>query len=193
MALAHCDVKLELREILLKNRPQELLAISPKGTVPVLQLENGEVIDESIDIMEWVLKFKTSNWMDLDYKTQKKIININDTKFKYWLDKYKYHDRYPENTKDYYFNQCATYLNELQNLLNKNLFFMGNKIQMVDVALMPFIRQFAYVDLEKFNNKFPKLYQYLNKFIKSKLFLSIMKKYDVWDNKSIGLILNFNK
>ena len=70
---------------------------------------------------------------------------------------------------------------------------MGNKIQMVDVALMPFIRQFAYVDLEKFNNKFPKLYQYLNKFIKSKLFLSIMKKYDVWDNKSIGLILNFNK
>ena len=81
MALAHCDVKLELREILLKNRPQELLAISPKGTVPVLQLENGEIIDESIEIMEWVVKLKKSNWMDFDYKTQKELININDTKF----------------------------------------------------------------------------------------------------------------
>ena len=69
MALAHCNVKLELREILLKNRPQELLAISPKGTVPVLQLENGEIIDESIEIMEWVVKLKKSNWMDFDYKT----------------------------------------------------------------------------------------------------------------------------
>ena len=143
--------------------------------------------------MEWVVKLKKSNWMDFDYKTQKELININDTKFKYWLDRYKYNDRYPENTEDYYFNQCANYLNKIHYLLNDKLFLMGNKIQMVDVALIPFIRQFAYVDMEKFKNKFPKLNQYLNKFVESELFLSVMKKYNVWNKNSDSLIINFNK
>jgi len=193
MALSHCDVVLELREILLKDRPQELLKISPKGTVPVIQLENGKIIDESIDIMKWAVKKNNSDWIDIDYKTQKELININDIKFKYWLDRYKYNDRYPDKTKNYYFNQCVKHLNKFEYVLNKNLFLMGDQIQMVDVALMPFIRQFSYVDKDKFKKLFPKLNLYLDKFIDSKLFVSVMNKYNIWDNTSTGLILNFNK
>lgn len=193
MALSRCNVYLELREILLKNRPVELLKISPKGTVPVLQLEDGKIIDESKDIMKWVIKKYKSNWSEIDYDKQKNIIEVNDTEFKYWLDRYKYSDRFPEKTKNEYKQKCIKYLIKFETTLQKQLFLMGDKVQMVDVAIIPFIRQYAFVENDEFSNRFPKLNQYLNKFIDSKLFISVMAKYKVWDNTTKGQALNFNQ
>ena len=96
MALTQIDLTLELREILLSDRPRELYHISPKGTVPVLFLRNGDVIDESLDIMLWC--FNKLNGQ-LDYTPQLELVKIIDGDFKYWLDRYKYHDRYPEYTQ----------------------------------------------------------------------------------------------
>jgi len=112
MALAHTGISVELREILLTERPNELYAISSKGTVPVLELEDGQVIDESFDIIMWALDQTNTDWMEINPDQQLKMIHANDHEFKPWLDKYKYHERHPEHTKEYYqdnaINFCLT-------------------------------------------------------------------------------------
>ena len=94
MALAYANITIELREILLSDRPDELYAISEKATVPVLQLPNGSVIDESFDIMKWALEQAKTDWLDIDLEDQLLIIKINDEEFKPWLNKYKYHQHW---------------------------------------------------------------------------------------------------
>jgi len=98
MALAYANITIELREILLSDRPDELYAISAKATVPVLQLPDGSVIDESFDIMKWALEQSKTDWLDINFEDQLFIIKINDEEFKPWLNKYKYHQRHPEST-----------------------------------------------------------------------------------------------
>ena len=119
MALAHAKVKLEIREILLKKRPQNLYNISPKGTVPVLQLLDQTVIDESLDIMLWCLKKQNSSWINIELDKQLDIISVNDKEFKYWLDRYKYFLRSPEKDRRYYRKECESYLSRLNHLLIK--------------------------------------------------------------------------
>ena len=84
MALSHANISVELREILLSDRPDELYAISPKGTVPVLELPDGRVIDESFDIMEWALSQTQTDWMEIDLDKQLAMIKVNDEAFKPW-------------------------------------------------------------------------------------------------------------
>ena len=192
MALSQYNVKIELREILLKDRPQELLRISPKGTVPVLQLINGEVIDESLNIADWVIKNNNSDWNKVNYAEQKKIIEINDRKFKYWLDKYKYSDRYPEQSKDFYQKKCEKYLIRYEKKLTKNIFLVCDEIQIVDIAVFPFLRQYANIDKLKFSKSFSKLNDYLDSISDSRLFNSVMKKYPVWSLDSKKITTNFS-
>ena len=97
MALAHAGVAVELREVLLKDKPQAMLDASMKGTVPVLVLPDGEVIDESLDVMRWAQAQADAPWRAPDDEAQK-LIADNDGPFKAWLDKYKYADRHPEHT-----------------------------------------------------------------------------------------------
>ena len=114
MALTQIDLTLEMREVSLKNRPPQLHDISPKGTVPVLHLQNGEVIDESLDIMLWCLQ---QNEGQSDFSSQLDLIKIIDGDFKYWLDHYKYHERHPEYSRDYYREKCVDILSQFENLL----------------------------------------------------------------------------
>ena len=103
MAMNYSKISYEHREILLRKRPQALYDISAKGTVPVLQLPDGRVIDESIDIMRWALKKSDpESWYKDKIYEQDNMIERNDTVFKYWLDRYKYHVRYPENSFEEY-------------------------------------------------------------------------------------------
>ena len=125
MALTQIDLTLEMREVSLKNRPPQLHDISPKETVPVLQLQNGEVLDESLDIMLWCFQ---QNEEQLEYSSQLEFIKIIDGKFKYWLDRYKYHERHPEYSRDYYREKCADILSQFENLLEKNPYISGNEI-----------------------------------------------------------------
>lgn len=101
LAIAAAQVKVELREVELRNKQEALLLASPKGTVPVLQLEDGKVIDESPDIMFWALQqHDPEHWLEQDWlKQTKQLIQRNDGEFKYYLDRYKYADRYPERSE----------------------------------------------------------------------------------------------
>ena len=190
MALSHTKIKLEVREILLKDRPSSLYDISPKGTVPVLQLLNKNVIDESLDIMIWCLKNNNSDWINYKLEDQLGIINDNDKKFKYWLDRYKYFDRYPDNSQRSYQIECEKFLNRYENLLNQTEYLVDNKLRLVDVALFPFIRQYAHVNRIDFKKKFIRLNRWLEKIIESDLFVSVMNKYTIW-SKGNAIITDF--
>lgn len=186
LALAASGIKTELREVVLKDKPAELMAVSPKATVPVLQTETGRVIDESIDIMRWALdKRDPLNWYQTLSRRQQiqcdELIANNDGDFKYYLDRYKYADRYPEHPESYYREQGEKTLQNLESLLKENGCLISEKWTMADIALLPFVRQFALVDKDWFNTApYPLVRDWLNHFLLSELFASVMTKYDQW-------------
>tara|TARA_Y100000590_G_C15629148_1_gene980514 strand:+ start:627 stop:1226 length:600 start_codon:yes stop_codon:yes gene_type:complete len=190
MALSKAKITIELREILLKDRPQELYKISKKGTVPVLKV-NNLVLDESLDIMLWAIKQSSLNLLDYNKNEQLTMIENNDCEFKQWLDKYKYHDRFPENTIEYYRGKAIETLNIYEGILETNKYFFGDNISLSDIAIFPFIRQFSYVDIDWFNKKYKFLTNWLNLFIESDLFKSVMGKYQIWDSSLNRIIVNF--
>ena len=192
MALAYTNTQIELREISLKNRPQELYKASPKGTVPVLITPDDSVIDESLEIMIWALENdSTQTWLNNESTEELCLINENDTTFKKWLDKYKYHDRYPENSKNSYRKKCGIILSEYENQLSNLKYLLRDNISIADVAIFPFVRQFANVDYDWFNNNYNQLTDWLEKICQSDLFLSVMNKYDVWKKEDNPQITNF--
>ena len=194
MALAYTNITLELREISLKNRPKQLYDISSKGTVPVLQLNNSSVIDESIEIMYWCLDRKDpKGWMKQNKNQQIELVKLFDDKFKFWLDRYKYHDRYPEHDRKYYFNKSDQYLSGIESRLKENNYIFSSNILFVDVAIFPFIRQFANVDYSFFKNKYSNLTNWLESMMNLDLFLSVMNKYDEFIPGQEPFIVNFNQ
>mgnify|MGYP001311773182 FL=1 len=194
MAMNYSKISYEHREISLRKRPQALYDISAKGTVPVLQLPDGLVIDESIDIMRWALKKSDpESWYKDKIPEQDNMIERNDTVFKYWLDRYKYHVRYPENSFEEYQTQLEKFYLKYNLQLDKNTYLLGNHISLVDIAIMPFIRQAAHVNLDWFSEKFPKLHNWLENHKTSKIFKSIMEKYDIWNEQEKGLEIIQNR
>tara|TARA_Y100001960_G_C14497097_1_gene739641 strand:+ start:188 stop:790 length:603 start_codon:yes stop_codon:yes gene_type:complete len=194
MALAYSNITVELREISLKDRPPELYEVSKKGTVPVLITKDNIVIDESLEIMLWALKNNISQtWLSENYKSKElEKINFNDTVFKKWLDGYKYHDRHPENSKEYYRKKCHDILFEYDMQLSKTKYMISDVINLVDIALFPFIRQFANVDYVWFEESFVNIDLWLRKIVNSNLFIAVMDKYKVWSKTDEKLIVNFN-
>jgi|TARA_B110000263_G_C15221068_1_gene469977 glutathione S-transferase len=180
LALANSEIKVEIREVFLKERPQSLYDISPKGTVPVLHLSEEAVIDESIDIMKWALAQSSSDWYNSNLVLQDKMIHYNDIEFKQWLDKYKYHDQHPENTLKIYRDKCLETLLHYEKLLKKNSYLLANNIQLVDVAIFPFVRQCANVDRDWFASTLPHVEQWLENWIQSELFVRVMLKFEAW-------------
>ncbi|NOQ93140.1 MAG: glutathione S-transferase [Methylophaga sp.] len=186
LAIAISGIKVELREVVLRDKPEELLAISPKATVPVLITADKTVIDESIDIMFWALQHTDPDgWLtDLTEQQQKasqQIMSNNDEEFKYYLDRYKYADRYPEHSQQYYRQQAEKMLQVLEQHLMKNGYLISAKPSIADMAILPFIRQFAFVDKAWFDESpYPLLKQWLEDFMSSKLFERIMPKYPQW-------------
>ena len=191
MALAAGKVAVEHREILLKDRPKDLYSISTKGTVPVLCVDSSTIIDESLDIMMWAIDQCSLDWLYYDKKMQLETIEINDLDFKYWLDRYKYHDRYPELSYDFYQKKCKQFLLQYDLLLEDNSFLCGDKIQCIDVAIFPLVRQCAHVDIKWFQKEFTSLNSWLELIKSSSLFLSVMHKFSIWNQKDKGLITNY--
>ena len=191
MALAYTHVQLEIREISLQNRPEELYEVSKKGTVPVLITINGLVIDESLEIMLWTLKNNLNqSWLIENHNKEIEMINRNDSLFKKWLDRYKYHDRYPQNSKEHYRKNCSNILLDYENRLNNTKYILRNSLSIVDIAIFPFVRQFANVDYQWFENNHKKLTSWLKEICSSNLFIQIMKKYEMWNNKNKSIIIS---
>jgi len=186
LAICYSQVEVELREVVLKDKPTSLLAYSPKGTVPVLVTQDKKVIDESRDIMQWALSQNDSNdWLRKNQSHLQKqissLIDENDNEFKAILDKYKYADRHPEYSEAEYREQGSHFLNQLELLLNLHNNLIDEEISLADIAIFPFIRQFASVDKIWFEQSpYPKLRAWLNRQTSSTLFTDIMYKYPQW-------------
>jgi glutathione S-transferase len=185
MALSYAGIQVEIREIALREKPAHMLAVSPKGTVPVLVLASNEVLEQSLDIMNWALQQSdVDEWIIQDQAGQKltaDLIATNDGAFKQALDKYKYAIRFPENPPDVYRAQGEEFLQRLEILLQQNTYLCRNTISKADVAIFPFVRQFSMVDENWFESAdYPSLKAWLNGLLNSQLFLGVMQKYPVW-------------
>lgn len=187
LGVVFAGLKVELREIVLKNKPAQMLAISPKGTVPVLEFVAGDsatrrVIEESREIMEWALQQNDpQGLLNVDLVSATALIEQNDNEFKHWLDRYKYADRHPELTQLEYRQQGEVFLQGLEKLLAKNKHLLGGAISIADIGIMPFVRQFAHVDRDVFYSlPYPNLQQWLKGWLEHPAFQQVMIKYQPW-------------
>lgn len=183
MALKYAEIPVVIREISLRYKPAEMLKVSPKGTVPVLvfsdeSLNKTVVIEQSLEIMYWALRQRdVDGWLTTDGALTEQLIAENDGDFKRALDKYKYAIRFPEHTVETYRTQGEIFLLKLEVLLNQSQFLLNDKVKLADIAIFPFIRQFASVDSIWFESApYPRLKIWLKTLAESELFLSVMEK-----------------
>lgn len=185
MALSYAGIPVEIREISLKDKPAHMLQVSPKGTVPVLVLSGGQVIDQSLEIMQWALQQRdTDGWLSVDPQHTALLITENDGSFKQNLDRYKYAIRFPEHSAENYRQQGELFLAKLELHLQQNPFLLGNAISLADIAIFPFIRQFAAVDNRWFESTdYIKLRSWLQHLVESELFTRVMVKYPTYSDE----------
>tara|TARA_B100000941_G_scaffold287467_1_gene262675 strand:+ start:555 stop:1205 length:651 start_codon:yes stop_codon:yes gene_type:complete len=189
MALQLASIKCELREVRLNNKPDHMLEVSPKGTVPVLVLDD-KVIDESNDIINWVLndhKIFEDNLSDEQSNLTIDLIKLFDEKFKFHLDRYKYATRYKNSDGEVHRSECLKMLLNLEKIIPDSNWIFGEDINKLDVSILPFIRQFRIADPAWFDSQkgIKKLQNVLNNFLESKLFKDTMHVYDVWKKDSV--------
>ena len=178
MALYQAGVQCEMVEVELKAKPAAMLALSPKGSVPVLQLLSGEVIDESLDIMRWALRQNDSaHWLPSSWVLTQALIDENDGEFKLNLDRYKYPQRYPGGNSLVARDKGLIFLHQLNTLLKGNAYLLGQQVSFVDIAIFPFVRQFANTNADWFaDQSLPSLQRWLKTLLDSDLFKAIMEK-----------------
>ena len=181
MALRYAGIALDIVEVSLKAKPADMLALSSKGTVPVLSVD-GQVIDESLEIMRWALaQNDPQDWLLKDDPQGQASIAVlieeNDQAFKVHLNRYKYAERYPEKPMAFYRAEGEVFLRKLDELLEGRDYLLAAHPSLADVALMPFVRQFAHVDREWFaQTPYVRLQAWLQRFLDSELFTGIMQK-----------------
>jgi glutathione S-transferase len=188
------QLQIDLREVNLKQKPAEMIAASAKGTVPILVLNNEQppptVIDESLDVMLWALaKNDPDNLLHpFDRSALPKmlvLIRLFDDEFKTCLNAYKAAKRYRENNVTEYRLACEVYIQELESRLAattaRQPFLMSAQESLADIALLPFIRQFAKVERQWYQQSpYPKVRQWLNYYLQSAMFTKVMAKHDLW-------------
>jgi len=190
IALYKSQQKIILRDIVLSNKPQEMLNASPKGTVPVLILPE-KIIEESFEIMLWALKQSDpNNLLHIEdgeaLPAMLALVATFDQEFKGNLEQYKCAKRYQEDNLLAKRQACEPYLQDLERRLNQQPFFFGAAESLADIAILPFIRQFARVERQWYlQAPYPKLRQWLNNYLQSKMFSKVMSKHPLWlDNQA---------
>jgi glutathione S-transferase len=178
LALRVSETPVEHREVVLRDKPPQMLEASPKGTVPVLVLEDGTVLEESLDIMRWALgRSDPEGWLERD---DAELVAANDGPFKHHLDRYKYanrHDTDPEEHRA----ACADILMLLEDWLARQAHLCGATRGFADAAIFPFVRQFAHTDRDWFNSQpWPTLRTWLDGWLAAPLFKAIMEKHRQW-------------
>ena len=197
-----------IRAVVTKNKAAEMLAVSPKGTVPVLIIDHAEwpeeehykatIIDESIEIMLWALKLndpqnllqaEDSNNLD----AMLKLIWRNDKEFKPNLEVYKLARRFHKKSELADRKLCEDFVAELERKLENGDYLMGDQPSLADYALLPFIRQFARVDRKWYlQSPYPRLRDWLNRHLQMPLFTKAMAKYPLWLDNHESFLLGKN-
>ena len=195
-AIRSSQIIVQVREIKLQEKPSEFLKTSPKGTVPVLITKYGEILEESIDIMNWALGINDPHkWLGKGKLENQEIIKLLDnleTKFKTNLDKYKYPNKFPGIDQLLYRDKNLCFLEKLNSYLKKNKSLNCKHLTFLDYAIFPFIRQFRNVDQEWFDKlNFSLLNNWFNQIIDSEDFSSIMKKFKKWEPNDLPIYTNF--
>ena len=201
-ALKVCELKVEIREIDLKNKPFDLIRKSHSQTVPLLILREGRIIEESLDIIFWALSSSTSLNKTKDYFDQNhrneilKMIEENDNKFKYHLDRFKYSSRYDLSKKDFHYEQSQKLVDKWNNILarkesKENSWLIGENESIADWCVWPFVRQFQIAcESQQIKGYFKEPIQsWLDYFRGHKNFNTVMHKYEIWNSKNT--IVNF--
>jgi len=185
MALVSSGIKTELREVDINDMPEEAIKISAKATVPILVLADGTFIDESWDILKWALSQNDpDNWLGKNAEfllDAEMLVETNDFSFKEDLDHYKYADRYPEKSAQYYRAACEEFIEELEEELTDSQYLLDHDMTLADIGVFPFVRQFSLVDKEWFDQSpYPNVQRWLNQIIDSSLFQQVFQKHEIW-------------
>ena len=191
-ALLICGIKVEIREIDLKNKPFDFLNKSKTKTVPILIKKNSEVIEESLEIIIWALsESKKEHIKNIYFPNDKKkeiieIINENDNEFKYHLDRFKYSTRYQNSNEEFHFTKSIKFIKRWNELLTENKYFFGDNPTIADWSIWPFVRQFKIAcESQKITNYLGlPIKNWLDLFEKNRKFESLMYKYELWEPNS---------
>ena len=191
-ALLICEIKVEIREIDLKNKPLDFLNKSKTKTVPILIKKDSEVIEESLEIILWALSESKRGNIKLIYLPDNKkkdifeLINENDNEFKYHLDRFKYSTRYHDINEEFHFTNAIKFIKRCNELLAENKYFFGDSPTIADWSIWPFIRQFRIAcESQKRTDYFePSIKNWLDSFENNGKFKSLMYKYELWEPKS---------
>ena len=182
MALRYAGVDVQIREISLRDKPASMLRISPKGTVPVLQV-GDHILEQSIDIMHWALEQSDPDaWLSVDQSLANTWLAKNDGPFKQLLDQYKYPNRHPNLIPEKVLEDAIELmLQPMETALEAHPYLLGNQLSWVDIAIFPFIRQFSMVNPQEFEALvLPRVKRWLAERLESTLFQSVMEKYPTW-------------
>lgn len=200
LALKYAGIPVELREIDLNHMPHDLLDISPKATVPVLVLPDGNYLDESWEIVKWAVKQNDPDkWLgegSCHLAEAEMLIEMNDFSFKEDLDHYKYADRHPQHPAEYYRKLGEEFLQDLEERLTSAHYLHGDTLSIADIGIFPFVRQFALVDQDWFEQApYPGLQRWLGRFLDSDfseagLFTAVMEKHPLWQAGDEPVFLN---
>lgn len=180
LALKISHIEVQTIEISLRNKPQDLLKCSAKGTVPVLKISPETVIDESLDIMLWALRqHDPEAWLEngkiapLGYE----LIQENDGPFKIALDRYKYPERFHHTDTSKNHENLLAFITKLEQQLIQHTYLISDKVTIADMAIMPFIRQFAKISPTAFASlPYPRLINWLETLTTSEIFSQVMQK-----------------
>ena len=210
MALAASEIDITLREVALRNKPPEMLDVSPKGTVPVLQGPYGFVLEESLEIGFWALDLNDPqgwlapwggrlpegwgegrlggqhlddplSWDGIGVPDADTLIGLNDSYFKHHLDRYKYTTRYEGADAETHYRAGQVYLRALEQRLQRSMFLHGERFTFLDAAIFPFVRQFRIADMDRFDEEAPEqVRRWVHGLLSAPVFLRVMEKYTPW-------------
>jgi glutathione S-transferase len=192
MSLLYANQSVELREILLQDKPQSMLEASPKGTVPVMVLPEGTVLEESLDVMHWALTRHDPDgwWTEGIAEQTNQLVEQNDLVFKPQLDRYKYWERFPPHSRQDYRLKAEGFLALLEQKLQESRYLISHQMSFADVAIFPFIRQFAFVDHDWFKQSpYPNLQRWLEHLLETHLFKQTMAKTPAWQHGDNPIVL----
>ena len=190
LALLLCEQTIIIRAITLKNKPEAMLQASPKGTVPVLVLPDGTIIEESFDIMLWALETSDPrNLLQYDrHDNHREIIQLiqrGDDEFKHPLEQYRAAKRYHRASEIEWRQQCEVFIQELEQRLTAHRFFVGNHASLADYSLIAFMRQFGRVDRKWFATApYPNVKKWLSTQLQSQLYARMMTKHELWNDEA---------